>query len=543
MSVNFSEISGFSKLYTDYIENYQKTSDFFAADYTNFESHPQIFEKILAKNRPFSSELKEIITNQYKRLTPSLKTFHNLNLLDKKNTIFVITGQQLGLFGGPLYTIYKIITTIKLTQKLTATFSGFNFVPLFWLEADDHDLNEVNYVQIFNEEGLAKKITFPEDPNAPEKRFAVGEISFDDSLYTVLDEFDSTLRNSDFKNRILELIRSSYYPGNTYKESFKSLLFNLFDEHGLVLFDPTDPAVKKILRPVFLHEVENYRLHLEKLIRVSANLEINYHAQVKVRPVNLFMKYEGERFALEPDEENDFRLRRKKYSLSNDELKKLIETEPALFSPNVILRPLCQDYLFPTGYYVGGPGEIGYFAQISTLYEEFALQMPVIYPRASATIIEKSISNILTKYNFTPEDIFRFNENLVETGLHIVSDSNLSEKFETITTEIERLLGALKSDISKVDKTIADASDSTKKKIQSYLSELKSKAVDAEKRKHETSVRQLNKLLHAVFPENSLQEREINFFYFANKYGLDSLKQIYNEISVDTFNHQIILLD
>lgn len=543
MSVNFSEITGFSKLYSDYIENYQKTADFFAADFTDFDSHPGVFSKILAKNRPYAGELKEIITNQYKRLTPSLKTFHNLNLLDKKNTLFVITGQQMGLFGGPLYTIYKIITSLKLAISLAEKFPSYNFIPLFWLEADDHDLKEVNYVKLFTEDGGVKRIGFPEEPEAPEKRFSVGDVLFDDTLYTVMDEFDSSLRNSDFKNRILEQLRSSYLPGSSYKESFKSLLFRLFDEHGLILFDPTESIVKKLLRPVFLHEVENYRLHLEKLIRVSAQLEINYHAQVKVRPVNLFMKYENERFALEPDEENDFRLRRKKYSLSTEELTKLIETEPGRFSPNVILRPLCQDYLFPTAYYIGGPGEIGYFAQISTLYEEFALQMPIIYPRASATLIEKSISNILAKYNFTPEDIFRFNENLVETGLQLITESNLSEQFDSVTSEIEKLLVVLKTEISKVDKTIGDASDNTKRKIQSYLSELKSKAVDAEKRKHETSVRQLTKLLNAVFPENSLQEREINYFYFANKYGPDTLKYIYNELSIESKTHQIITLE
>lgn len=542
MPVKFSEIDGFSKLYTDYIENYQKLSNYFAADYRQAESFPALFQKIAAAQRPHAAALKQIITSQYKKLTPSLKTFHNLNLLDKKNTLFVTTGQQLGMFGGPLYTFYKTITSIKLAEQLASEYPEYSFIPLFWLEGDDHDIDEVDFVQIFDEAGQTVRLLYPSELAGPDKRMTVGEIRFDDQIYQLFDELDKNLRNTDFKERLMGLLRSAYFPGNSFKEAFKALMFELFDEKGLIIFDPIDPRVKELLKPVFKNEIENYRTHMEKLIRVSAKLDEEYHAQVKIRPVNLFMKQDNERFALEPDENGGFRLRRKKFSASKEELFTAIENNPGLFSPNVLLRPVCQDFLFSTAFYVGGPGEVSYFAQVSVLYEEFGLQMPVIYPRASATIFEKSIVNTLSKFGFTPGEVFILGDGLIEAGLKQVSELNLAGHFDSTTETIEQTMAQLRTAIASVDKTIADASETTKKKMLGYLSELRTKATDAEKRKHETSVRQLTKVLSVVFPEKSLQEREISFIYFANKYGLDTLKQLFNELKHDEFGHQIITL-
>lgn len=542
MSVKFSEIDGFSKLYTDYIENYQKLSNYFAADYREAESFLPLFQKIIDSPRLHTAALKEIITSQYKKFTPSLKTFHNLNLLDKKNTLFITTGQQLGMFGGPLYTFYKTVTAIKLAERLSADYPEFSFIPLFWLEGDDHDIDEVDFVQIFDEAGQTVRLLYPSELAGPDKRLTVGEIQFDDQIYQLFDELDKNLRATDFKNRLMEILRSAYFPGNNFKNAFKALMFELFDERGLIIFDPIEPKIKNLLKPVFKNEIENYRNHMEKLIRVSAKLDEEYHAQVKIRPVNLFMKQENERFALEPDENGGFRLRRKKFSATKEELLNTIENTPELFSPNVLLRPICQDFLFPTAFYIGGPGEVSYFAQVSVLYEEFGLQMPVIYPRVSATIFEKSIVHTLSKFGFTPQEVFILGDSLIEAGLKQVSELNLAAHFERTSDSIDEAMAQLRAAIAAIDKTIADASETTKKKMLSYLGELKNKAIDAEKRKHETSVRQLTKVLSVVYPEKSLQEREISFIYFANKYGLDSLKLLFNELEHDTFEHQIITL-
>lgn len=542
MFVKFSEIGGFSKLFTDYIENYQKISNYFAADYRNAEGFPPLFRDISSTKRNHAAALKEIITSQYKKLTPSLKTFHNLNLLDKKNTLFITTGQQLGMFGGPLYTLYKTITAIKLADQLSADFPEYSFVPLFWLEGDDHDIDEVDFVQVFDEAGQTVRLLYPSELAGPDKRLTVGEIRFDDQIYQLFDELDKNLRNTDFKERLMELLRSSYFPGNSFKEAFKALMFELFDEKGLIIFDPIDSRVKELLKPVFKNEIENYRTHMEKLIRVSAKLDEEYHAQVKIRPVNLFMKQDNERFALEPDDNGGFRLRRKKFSASKEELLSAIENTPELFSPNVLLRPVCQDFLFPTAFYVGGPGEVSYFAQVSVLYEEFNLQMPVIYPRASATIFEKGITNTLAKFGFTPQEVFVLGDALIEAGLKQVSELNLSGHFDRTNETIDQAMAQLRAAIASVDKTIADASETTRKKMLGYLGELRAKASEAEKRKHETSVRQLNKVLSTVYPEKSLQEREISFIYYANKYGMDSVKMLFNELKHDEFGHQIITL-
>ena len=177
----------------------------------------------------------------------------------------------------------------------------------------------------------------------------------------------------------MEKLKSFYSPGRSLKEAFKELTFWLFDKYGLVIFDPQDSEIKDMLRPVFKKEITDFRKHTEKLVSVSAKLEDLYHAQVKVRPVNLFYSTDGGRFLIDPVE-NEFRLRKKRKKFTFEELSNLIDTESDKFSANVLLRPICQDYILPTAFYVGGPSEIAYFAQVMPLYEFYNIQAPVIYP-------------------------------------------------------------------------------------------------------------------------------------------------------------------
>lgn len=541
MYINFSDIPGHQNLFLDYLYEFENVAEFYENDFRNKENYLKIFKNISENKGQIPSEVSEIISRQYSNLNPSQLTQKNIKKLSDKKTLAIVTGQQLGILGGPLYTFYKIITTIKLSQFLSERYNDYYFVPVFWLEADDHDFNEVRIVKVIDQSNDLQTIGFKEEIEEDDLRQSVGTIDLDSSINNFFEKLNSALLQTDFKVANINKIKNIYKEGRTFKDAFLDIIFNYFDEHGLVIFDPQDTEVKKILKPVFKKEITDFRAHTEKLVLVSATLEELYHAQVKVKPVNLFLRVDGGRYSIEPVD-NEYRLKRKRKSFTQDQLLELLENEPNRFSPNVLLRPICQDYLFPTAFYVGGPSEISYFAQIKPLYELYDIPQPVIYPRSSATILEKSISKSLEKYSVLINDIFIDVENIKRKIINSIEESSVDEMFGGITEQIDTSFDQLKEKLIDLDKTIADSSNRYRDKILNNLNELKSKAEKAQQKKYEVTLRQIDRAAVHLFPNSNLQEREINYIYFANKYGEEILKKIFEELQINKFEHQIIKL-
>lgn len=541
MFINFSDIPGHHNLFLDYVYEFHKVKDFYFTDFRNKDAYADHFRAVTKEQNPFLHKLPELILDQYTSFQPSSKTQKNIALLKEPKTLAVFTGQQLGILGGPLYTIYKTITAIKLAQYLNERFDEFNFVPVFWLEGDDHDFDEVNSVTIINEENNLATLTYKDSLPEGEFRGSVGELTFTSGINTLLDELQKNLRKTEFTDALISELREIYQEGKTFKESFRQLIFNYFDQYGLIIFDPQQNEIKKLLKPIFQEELLNYRQHSEKLILRSAALEETYHAQVKVRPINLFMNYEKGRYAIEPVDEY-FRLKHKRVKFTEEELLKFISDSPEIFSPNVILRPICQDYLFQTAFYVGGPSEVSYFSQVLPLYEDFQIPHPVIYPRSAATLIEKGVQTVFDKYQLTLNDFFLNADKIAEKVIARLSEKDFDAAFTTTQSQIEIIVDGLKQNLLSLDKTIYDAADRYKQKIVSTLMELKGKTSEAQKRKYETALRQTTKTSLAVFPNANLQERELNYFYFANKYGKDFIKLLFEELAINKFEHQVINL-
>ncbi len=543
MFVNFSEIPGHENLFLDYLYEYNKVSKFYKTNFRNKEEFLNIFKAVSESNKTDREILVSLIETQYQGLSPSEKTRQNLELLKSKKTLTVVTGQQLGLLGGPLYTVYKIITAIKLSNYLSERYDDYKFIPVFWLEGDDHDFNEIRHINLINDQNDFQRFNYDQEVPEDEDRRSVGFININDTVNNFLEEIKNNVRNTEFTPALFEKLKDIYSPGKQLKEAFKELTFWLFDQYGIIIFDPQDKKIKELMRPLFKNELTNFRKHTEKIVSVSAELEDFYHAQVKVRPVNLFYSTDGGRFLIEPvDVDNEFRLKNKRKRFSYDELISLIDSEPENFSANVLLRPVCQDYILPTAFYVGGPSEIAYFAQVLPLYDFYDIQPPVIYPRSSATIVEKNIASIIEKYNLSLNQIFWDPEKLKESVLASLSNITIDEIFSDTTNKIDLSLDQLKEKLFDFDKTISDASTKYRQKILSYLDELKGKAIDSQKRKYETTLRQIDKLSATLFPAGSLQEREINFIYFANKYGVEVVNKIFEELAINKFEHQIINL-
>jgi len=541
MYINFSDIPGHQNLFLDYLYEFENVSDFYMYDFRNRENYLKIFKNITENRRNLSPDISSVISEQYSNLAPTELTEKNLKKLSDKKTLAIVTGQQVGILGGPLYTFYKIITAIKLSRFLSERYDDYNFVPVFWLEGDDHDFNEVRSIKIIDEGNSLSTIGYKEQVEEDDSKQSVGFIKFDSSITDFFKNLSSGLKETEFKASLIEELKDFYLEGKTFKEAFRDLVFKYFDKYGLVIFDPQDSEVKRLLKPIFKKEITDFRLHTEKLVHLSATLEELYHAQVKVKPVNLFLMVDEGRHSIEPVE-NEYKLRRKRKSFTQEQILELLENEPEKFSPNVLLRPICQDFLLPTAFYIGGPSEISYFAQIKPLYEFYGIVPPIIYPRSSATILENPIANILEKHTVDINDIFIDVENVKKKIINSVEESSIDEMFDGLTKHVETAFDELKEKLIDLDKTIADSSNRYRDKIFGSINELKSKAEKAQQKKYEVTLRQIDRAAVNLFPNSNLQERELNFVYFVNKYGEDFIKKIFDELQINKFEHQVIKL-
>lgn len=539
MFINFSDIPGHQNLFLDYLYEPENTQKYYSKNYADTNSYSGHFEELINIERPHKNLLSDIIVKQYGNLKYSKQTETNIKNIKKQNTVAVITGQQLGIFGGPLYTFYKTTTVIKLANSLKEKYPDYNFIPVFWMEGEDHDFEEISYINIPSNNNDIIKIVYSDSEEEDKNRGSVAKLVFENSITNTIEELKSALFETEFSKDVFELIEKCYQPGRTIKDSFQQLMFELFDEQGLILFDPTDLEIKKLLSPIFRKEIEGFREHTSKSIAISADLEESFHAQVKVRPINLFVSDETGRFVLEPVEE-EFRLRGKRKKFTKEEILTHLEEHPENFGPNVLLRPICQDHLFPTGFYVGGPSEVSYFAQVDPLYQFFNIPEPFVYPRASATLLEKNIQKVLDKYNLDIVDLF-IEEKLLNN--RIINDSaemNLAEIFDKSSSEIELVLDGLQEKLFGIDQNLVDVTQKSKQRIFQTLDQIKNKAEKAQTAKYDVTLRQLNRARNILYPNGALQERSISFIYFANKYGLDLFKWIGNELSINKFEHQVI---
>jgi bacillithiol synthase len=541
MFINFCELPGHQNIFLDYLYEYNSVKDYYPHNFRSAGSYSETFKKLAANEKPFAEELKNIVLNQYSTYSPSDKTRDNIRLLGKKKTITVVTGQQLGILGGPLYTIYKTLSAIKLCSHLSKEHPEYEFVPIFWLEGDDHDFEEIKSVGLLDDNNQLKTITYSDEEISEENSGSVGYLKIKSSINDFFDELDIHLKPTDFKPQLLSKLKEIYSEGKTFKQSFFELLFWFFDKYGLVIFDPQQNNVKELLKPIFLNEINNFRKHTELSVNISASLEEVYHAQVKVRPINLFYQTPEGRFLLEPVD-NEYRLKGKRKKFTYQELIDMLDSDPSCFSANVLLRPICQDYLLNSGVYIAGPGEIAYFAQVNSLYPFFNVTPPIIFPRASVTIVEKHVAAIVEKYDIELAQIFIDLENLKFKILQSLTDIKLDDIFDKASHDIDLVMDSLKEKLFLVDKTISDSSVKYREKISHYLNELKNKAVEAQKKRYDITLKQVDKAAAFLYPDNSYQEREVSFINYANKYGIELIDTLYNEIDIKTFEHQFLFL-
>ena len=538
-SLDFREIPKTSALYKDYLYDYSKVQEFLPCHYdlSHFREENLAQQPFL----PHRDELCEVLLSQNHSFGAGEKTLENIEKLKASDCWAIVAGQQVGLFTGPAYTIYKALTAIKLAAHYNCR--GVNTVPIFWMATEDHDLAEVDHCYLADTDSQLVRIRY-ESPTEDALK-PVGKVSFNQSIEAASQLLLNGMPESEFKQEIESRVRSSYLPGQTFATSFGELFAWLFKNYGLILVDPLDVRLKQITAP-WLEQVADSSEELMSKIRKQSQrlIDEGYHAQVTVESdvMGLFVTEEGKRRALVRDGDR-WKVRGSERRLALNEVVKWIREEPALWSPNVLFRPLLQDLLLPTLATIAGPSEMAYLAQVEPLYAEFGRKPPIVFPRFSFTIIERKIGKILEKYSLDFQSILLGPEALMMKVIEQNLDQTLAQKFSILEQEIQQRLYELEAPLKAVDQTLAEALKTTQQKVLYQLNHLRTKFVLAESRHHEVLKRQIEKAFSLLYPLKTLQERRLNIFYFLSRYGMDFLAELFEEINLNDPGHRLLQLN
>lgn len=479
-----------------------------------------------------------ILERQNRGWEASSRTLENISRL-RAGAAAVVTGQQVGLFGGPLFSIFKALTAVKLADE--ASDGGVNCVPVFWLATQDHDLAEVNHVSIPRPDSSLQAFTTSTQGifDAP-----VGTIRFGAEIESVVADAAELLGDSE----VLQFARESYRPGETFGSAFGRLFARLFADWGVILLDASDPALSEISQPIYRSAIEGAVELTEKLLTRGRELEAaGYHQQVKITPAStlLFALRNGSRVPVHLEARTggypEFRITEEK--ISKEELLRRIDAEPQGFSANVLLRPIKQDYLLPTLAYTGGAAEIAYFAQAAVVYEMLADEITPIVPRFSASLIEHKGQQLLERYRLSLPEVFCGPDQLREKlAAHSLSQE-LRHSFDLAEANVEKSLADIRDKLASLDKTLMDSATHAAEKMKYQLTQLRARASRAELRHTEILGRHADFLSNTLYPNKTLQEREVAGVYFLARHGLALLRGLYDTIRTDCLEHQAITLD
>lgn len=453
-------------------------------------------------------------------------------------TVAVITGQQAGLFGGPLYTLHKAITAIKLARKVTAE-RGVRAVPVFWIDSEDHDWEEVRGCTVLDDEQQPHSIELAVLEGAGDR--SIGRLVLEGQGQSAVDALRTALPASEFTDALLQMLADAYRPGRSMSAAFGRVLEHMLGRYGLVVYDAADPATKPLAAGLFARALEAPGRTSQLAAEAGAGLErLGYHAQVSAaeHSAPLFLM-NGAREAIRWHDGVAVVAERE---MPLTELAALAQAHPERFSPNVLLRPLVQDTIFPTICYVGGPAELAYLGQLKGVYAHFGVPMPLVMPRASASVVESSTLRTLGKIDvpfaaFQRRDDLTLNQ-LLERQLPPEVDKSFAEATSSIATRLEAVTAAARA----VDSTLEGAAKSTLGKMQHDLQNLHGKVIQAAKRKDETLRRQFHRTQGQLFPNGQPQEREVGAVWLLNRYGPAAVDRLVELLPLDHGHHWVLTI-
>jgi bacillithiol biosynthesis cysteine-adding enzyme BshC len=537
----FSQIPHTTRLFTDFL-SYSPSVQTFYPHSPHFADWLKAEASALQYDSSRREQVSAILERQNSSWDASPKTLSNIDRL-RRGAAAVVTGQQVALFGGPMFNMYKALTAVKLAEEATA--AGVDAVPVFWLATSDHDLAEVNHVSIPGPDCIRRTLTTSSHavPGAP-----VSDVRLGDEILPVVEEAASLLGDAE----VTHFLRECYRPGESLGNAFARFFARLFGQWGVILLDASDAALHRVAAPLYRSAIEGAEdLDAALLARGQALDKSGYYQQVKVTPssVLLFTLRDGARTPIHhrgngSRSATEFIVGSESGAekLSLAELLDRISRTPENFSPNVLLRPVVQDYLLPTLAYTGGAAEIAYFAQVGAVYEMLLGHVTPVMPRFSATLLEPKVQRWLGQYGIAVLDALQGPEALRQTLASRTLPAGLQAAFERANKSVEESFSGLKDALAKLDPTLVEASQTGASKIQYQLERLRERALAAEVRRREVITRHAAALSEVLYPDGALQERGVAGAYFVARQGTDLLRSIHETIRTDCHDHQILEL-
>lgn len=527
------------------IHQYDKVRHFYEYDLTRKDEWSRRMDW-LKQSEPLRidrSLLAEALRN-YNRIHNSHEAVTtSIGLLEREEAVVIVGGQQSGLLTGPLFVIYKALSIIKAAKEAQAKLSR-PVVPVFWIAGEDHDWDEVDHTYLLSADQQVRRIRAA---RKTEKRTPVSMVQLEEEDWTqVADELDELLQNTEFKSGLLDLYRSAAAESATLSECFAKLIGALFGKFGLIVLDSADPALRRLEIPVF-----------EKLIRQNDSLEQAYldtaqelaaggfslQADVHEGGANLFYIHEGERLLLFK-QNGVFSDRKGACSFTTDELVSVLHSHPERFSNNVLTRPLMQDSLLPVLGVVLGAGEIAYWALTGRAFRTLELQMPVLVPRESFTILDGAVQRNMEKYGLTWEDVHRKDQlsSKREAWLKEQDTLQLEKRFAEIKDSFAAMYNPLIEQLGTVQAGLVKLGGANRDKIIEQIEYLRNKAADALAKSNDSGLRHFERIEQSVIPLGRLQERVYNAFYYLNRYGLDWIDELAGIPYDVTGTHRILYM-
>ncbi len=534
-TIPFTDVPQTSALYRDYLYHFEKVSSFYPHNPVEPASFSAAAKQIAADKTRWRA-VADALTTQNRAWGAGSDVQENIARLGEGKALAVVTGQQVGLFGGPCYSVYKALTAIRLAETLTS--GGTPAVPVFWLASEDHDFAEVNHCLLLD---AHDQLVALKDEASHADSLPVGRITFGDSI-EALRQRVAALWPRESAGEAEELL-AGYAPRVTYADAFARLFARLFAGRGLIILNPLDAALHSLSAALFRRVLEEAE-PLDAAIRArDKELEkAGYHAQVHLRDnaTLLFASVNGRRVPLRRRGSN-FHLTGKGEQ-SAAALRAQLESEPESFSANVLLRPVMQDWLLPTVAYVAGPHEAAYFAQASVLYDKLLGRMPVIVPRTSLTLVPPKVQRVLAKYKLSVADCWHAPEHL---GVRLAErrlPRRLAGRLDRAQAGLEKMLAETADEVKQLDPTLEGAVENSRRKMLYQLEKIRRKAARAQAEREAIIGRHAQVLSHWLYPERDLQERRVSFLSFVAQQGKPVVERLLGEVKPPCRDHQVVFL-
>ncbi|HEX7956632.1 MAG TPA: bacillithiol biosynthesis cysteine-adding enzyme BshC, partial [Pyrinomonadaceae bacterium] len=528
----FGGVPGQSRLFLEYLADPASLRRFYPEAVRFHHELAARRARVLEHHAADRGALCDALAESNARWGASAETEANVRRLRAPASVAVVTGQQTGLFTGPLYTLYKALSAVKLASCLTAR--GTEAVPVFWMATEDHDWEEVQAAEVIACDGRLAEVSVPAGLHREGE--PVGGVLLDESVEESVRRLFDLVPSSEFLPDLERLVRDAYRPGRTHGEAFARMLAALTGRYGLVLLDPTEPALKRLAAPLY---AEAARLGAEIAAATDARSRelaaAGYHAQVHTSPDSfpLFLiDGNGARRALTRTDEGRYRAKGAEGEWTTEELSALALGEPERFSPNVTLRAVVQDYMLPTVAYFGGAAEVAYFAQTAESYRVLGRPATPILHRASLTVVERRAGRTLERYGLRLEDFFGGLDPVIARVVEGHLGREVAGAFGQADEAVARALDGLREKLRDFDPTLADALDGGRRKIAHQLEGLRSRFHRAQMQRDRAVLRQLERAATALYPEKSLQERHVNVTSFLARHGRYFVEWVHDAIDL-----------